>query len=73
LQAAVRGAFGIAATLDGVARGYIVEAGVEVLRQRGSDNVRVEARSDLPAQGQKEQHSPGSFLSEMSVSGSVSN
>jgi thiamine biosynthesis lipoprotein len=44
---------GMAITLDGIAKGYIVDAGVAVLRRRGFDNTLVEAGGDLVASGQK--------------------
>ena len=47
---------GMRLTLDGVAKGYIVDRGVEVLKQRGFANVFVEAGGDLLATGVK---SPG--------------
>ncbi len=44
---------GVRITLDGVAKGYIVDRGVEVLRARGFPNVFVEAGGDLMAAGDK--------------------
>jgi thiamine biosynthesis lipoprotein len=38
-------------TLDGIGKGYVVDRGVEVLRQRGFANVLVEAGGDLVAGG----------------------
>jgi thiamine biosynthesis lipoprotein len=49
---------GMAVTLDGIAKGYIVDAGIEVLKQRGFADVLVEAGGDLLASGQKEQDTP---------------
>jgi len=43
----------ISITLDGIAKGYIVDEGVTVLRQAGFGNVMVEAGGDLLASGQK--------------------
>ncbi len=40
-------------TLDGIAKGYIVDEGVSVLKALGFDNVLVEAGGDLLASGQK--------------------
>lgn len=45
---------GMAITLDGVAKGYIVEAGVVELRDRGFSKVIVEAGGDLMASGDGE-------------------
>lgn len=44
---------GMAITLDGIAKGYVVDAGVRVLRQSGYTNVLVEAGGDLLALGHK--------------------
>lgn len=44
---------GMAITLDGIAKGYIVDAGVAELRKLGFDNVFVEAGGDLMASGEK--------------------
>ena len=41
-------------TLDGIAKGYIVDEGVAVLKQAGFDNILVEAGGDLAASGLKE-------------------
>ena len=43
----------MAITLDGIAKGYIVDAGVAVLKQAGFNQVLVEAGGDLAAAGQK--------------------
>ena len=45
---------GMAVTLDGIAKGYIVDAGAAVLRWLGFANVFVEAGGDLMACGKKE-------------------
>jgi thiamine biosynthesis lipoprotein len=45
---------GMAITLDGVAKGYIIEAGVDELRDRGFSKVMVEAGGDLLASGERE-------------------
>lgn len=45
-------------TLDGIAKGYIVDEGTRVLRQHGYDNVLVEAGGDLFASGRKAQDTP---------------
>ena len=44
---------GMALTLDGIAKGYIVDAGVDTLNEHGFGNVLVEAGGDLGAFGQK--------------------
>ena len=49
---------GMAVTLDGIAKGYIVEAGTAVLRRLGFANVFVEAGGDLMACGNKEGDAP---------------
>jgi len=49
---------GMALTLDGIAKGYIVDAGVTVLKRLGYDNVYVEAGGDLLASGMKEDDTP---------------
>jgi thiamine biosynthesis lipoprotein len=49
---------GMSVTLDGIAKGYIVDEGVSILRQSGFDNVLVEAGGDLSASGTKAQGSP---------------
>ena len=43
----------MAITLDGIAKGYIVDEGVSILRQHGFQNVLVEAGGDLAASGVK--------------------
>lgn len=49
---------GMQITLDGIAKGYIVDAGVSVLRRYGIQNVLVEAGGDLIAMGQKDNDVP---------------
>jgi thiamine biosynthesis lipoprotein len=49
---------GMSITLDGLAKGYIVDAGVAVLKQAGFANVLVEAGGDLVAAGQKSPQEP---------------
>lgn len=44
---------GMAITLDGIGKGYIVDQGVEVLRSKGFPNVYVEAGGDLMVTGKK--------------------
>ena len=44
---------GMAITLDGIGKGYIVDAGVAVMRERGFPNVMVEAGGDLVANGER--------------------
>lgn len=49
---------GMAITLDGIAKGYIVDEGVATLHQFGFNNVMVEAGGDLLASGQKSADKP---------------
>jgi len=49
---------GMAITLDGIAKGYIVDRGVDVLRECGFANVFVEAGGDLVAAGHKQSGTP---------------
>jgi thiamine biosynthesis lipoprotein len=49
---------GMQITLDGIAKGFIVDAGVAQLRQLGYDNIFVEAGGDLMASGLKEGEIP---------------
>jgi thiamine biosynthesis lipoprotein len=49
---------GMAITLDGIAKGYIVDAGVAELRQFGFTDVFVEAGGDLMASGFKQGETP---------------
>ena len=49
---------GMALTLDGIAKGYIVDAGVDSLDEHGFTNVLVEAGGDLGAFGQKSPDQP---------------
>lgn len=49
---------GMAITLDGIAKGYIVDKGVTTLRQSGFDNVYVEAGGDLMVTGTKPAGAP---------------
>ena len=49
---------GMALTLDGIAKGYIVDAGVDSLDEHGFANVLVEAGGDLGAFGQKSPDHP---------------
>jgi len=44
---------GMAITLDGIGKGYIVDEGVAVLKEHGFENVLVEAGGDLLASGEK--------------------
>jgi FAD:protein FMN transferase len=44
---------GMSLTLDGIAKGYIVDRGVDVLQAHGFENIMVEAGGDLVAQGQR--------------------
>lgn len=49
---------GMAVTLDGIAKGYIVDQGMAALRQRGFENLLVEAGGDLAAAGLKAHRAP---------------
>ena len=49
---------GMAITLDGIGKGYIVDRAVEELRTRGYENVLVEAGGDLVAAGAKADDRP---------------
>jgi len=49
---------GMRVTLDGIGKGYIVDSGVSVLKQRGFDNIFVEAGGDLVAGGTKRRGTP---------------
>lgn len=44
---------GMGATLDGIAKGYIVDQGVNLLREHGYTNVMMEAGGDLMALGER--------------------
>ncbi|MFH2040334.1 MAG: FAD:protein FMN transferase [Chloroflexota bacterium] len=49
---------GMSITLDGIAKGFIVDEGVTVLKGLGFENVMVEAGGDLMGLGQKATRSP---------------
>ncbi|MCF6188565.1 MAG: FAD:protein FMN transferase, partial [Desulfobulbaceae bacterium] len=49
---------GMGISLDGIAKGYIVDQGVASLRNHGFANVYVEAGGDLMVSGQKDNQSP---------------
>jgi thiamine biosynthesis lipoprotein len=49
---------GMAITLDGIGKGYIVDAGVAVMKERGFPNVLVEAGGDLVANGERQPGQP---------------
>jgi len=49
---------GMAITLDGIAKGYIVDKGVRLLQLAGFKNVLVEAGGDLTASGEKAHNTP---------------
>ncbi len=49
---------GMKITLDGIAKGYVVDAGVAVLRERGFESALIEAGGDLVASGCKEHNQP---------------
>ena len=49
---------GMELTLDGIGKGYIVDRGIETLKQHGFGNVLVEAGGDLVANGSKEAGQP---------------
>jgi thiamine biosynthesis lipoprotein len=48
----------MAITLDGIAKGYIVDQGAAVLQAHGFHDILVEAGGDLAAAGTKAQHAP---------------
>ncbi|MEQ4489001.1 MAG: FAD:protein FMN transferase [Dehalococcoides mccartyi] len=54
----VLGRNGMALTLDGIAKGYIVDKATEYLRGRGVSQVIVEAGGDLALQGMREDGQP---------------
>jgi hypothetical protein len=47
-------------TLDGIGKGYIVDRGIDALKERGFGNVLVEAGGDLVASGSKTSAQPWS-------------
>ena len=49
---------GMSITLDGIGKGYVVDAGTAVLREHGFANVMVEAGGDLMALGTKDTNQP---------------
>ena len=49
---------GMGITLDGIAKGYIVEVGVQQLRQHGFSDVLLEAGGDLVASGWRDESTP---------------
>ncbi len=49
---------GMAVTLDGIAKGFIVDAGSDMLKRMGFENVFVEAGGDLMARGKKDGDGP---------------
>jgi len=49
---------GMELTLDGIGKGYIVDRGIETLKQHGFGDVLVEAGGDLVASGQKQSSQP---------------
>jgi thiamine biosynthesis lipoprotein len=49
---------GMSITLDGIAKGFIVDEGVAVLKKYGFSDVMVEAGGDLLGLGEKAPHSP---------------
>lgn len=49
---------GMGISLDGIGKGYIVDRGVDSLRDFGFDNVYVEAGGDLMVSGKKEKDNP---------------
>lgn len=49
---------GMAVTLDGIAKGYIVDQGIDILHEAGFENVLVEAGGDLSAAGSKAGRAP---------------
>jgi FAD:protein FMN transferase len=49
---------GVSITLDGIAKGFIVDEGVNVLKESGFENILVEAGGDLMGLGGKESQTP---------------
>lgn len=49
---------GMAVSLDGIAKGYIVDQGIGILKDHGFHNVYLEAGGDLMVSGQKDASSP---------------
>ncbi len=49
---------GMAVTLDGIGKGYVVDQGVQALKENGFDNVYVEAGGDLMVTGSKPKQDP---------------
>ncbi len=49
---------GMSITLDGIAKGFIVDEGVAVLKENGFENVMVEAGGDMMGLGEKAPRSP---------------
>ncbi len=49
---------GMGITLDGIGKGYIVDEGVQTLRNLGFDNIYLEAGGDLMVSGTKEHDEP---------------
>jgi thiamine biosynthesis lipoprotein len=49
---------GMQITLDGIAKGYIVDAGTKALKQYGFNDILVEAGGDLMAEGQCSTNNP---------------
>ena len=45
-------------TLDGIGKGYVVDRGIDVLRERGFGNVFIEAGGDLVAGGERGEGAP---------------
>ena len=52
------GSAGMGLTLDGIAKGYIVDQGVAILRRHGFTNTMVEAGGDLAVTGEKSAAQP---------------
>jgi len=49
---------GMAVSLDGIAKGYIVDQGITILKNHGFNNVYLEAGGDLMVSGKKDASSP---------------
>lgn len=49
---------GMGVSLDGIAKGYIVDQGIATLKNNGFNNVYLEAGGDLMVSGQKDERSP---------------
>ena len=71
---------GMAVTLDGIAKGYVVDRGVAALVDRGADRVIVQAGGDASSGGMSDEpwpvaiqdpHNPGGMLGVIELRGSI--